>query len=143
MAQRNDLFVSKSRMAVMLTLDIIAGWRDCAAFILGIIHIVLSRTSKKVLGIGARWTVAFMENVGSVWNWAVVEFIRKAMRFDVVTSYADLSVPVLIVASGPVPTFIGAALNNFCPKAIRGRAQGANFVVMADDKPDGLAFDVS
>lgn len=87
--------------------------------------------------------VATVANVCSVWNRAVVQLIRKAMRLDVATCNTEMPIPMLIVASVPVPTFVRAALDNLLPITTFSGAQWANFVVMTADKADGLAFDMT
>ena len=76
-----------------------------SSFRSGVSHIGLCCAYEKVIWIAARWVVAMMAHVQSLWDWSIVEHPRcPTCENHFLISFIDTSVTVSVFISRPLPT---------------------------------------
>lgn len=137
-----DLLVCKKSATNLLALQLVV-----AAFLLAIRHVVIVGASKQVIRIATRWVIALVQNVQAVWDWAVVQFVGKAMGADLVSFAINLArqdaISIAVVVPSPKPTLGIFALVYMLPKAFFECLPWPNVVVMTNDKSPWLTLDVA
>lgn len=89
---------------------------------LHIIHVLLVRSKKQVVGVYAGRVITRMSDLHSGAYQAVVPFIRQAMGpKQIIAPKADNAVPAVRCSASPRPAFIGSAPINLFPKSLRQR----------------------
>lgn len=89
-----------------------------SSLLLAVPHVVLVCSKKEVLKIGTRRTVAFVEYVHSIWNWAAVKNpARNVCSYIAGIFRGYLAVAIRIFTPSPSPASIGD--DNLPPKPFR------------------------
>ena len=153
-APGDDLLVGVDGRRVIFA-DHTMPWRAYSALlIVAILNVISVVTKPKMSRIHAEAVsyvsnrialIAAMTHQHPFGNGSIVEFVRDTMGFGrsapAISSDIDLSVSVRASARSPMPTVIGAALVNLCPKASSDGLQDSHFVVVSLDKAQRLPFD--
>lgn len=105
--------------------------------------VLLGGSGVKMGGIHTAGPVAMVKTIKSVGDGSVMEFVRKAVRFNVAAVDSDLPVSMIVAAPSPVPAVAKATLVDLCPKSFIRWTYCSNLVVMAANKANGLTFNVS
>lgn len=120
--------------------------------LIGFIHSALVDHIRGVVGLSAekqvpriatRRIIAFVTNIHTWRDWAKTQFPSHAAcnRTNVASAIplaeSELSISIRIATGLPLPTFIGAALRDFLPKAFIDRARGFGSSPMAYKESDG------
>lgn len=87
-----------------------------STFPLHIFQINFGSTRKKMHRVYARWVVACMKHIESIWNGAIMNFIHNTVNSKVFFIYSTFSVPMSISAASPNPASI--RFMNFAQKFV-------------------------
>lgn len=93
-------------------------WLKAATLGVHIPHIVRMGAEKQMIWVGASRIVAFVANLHAFWSRAKMKHPRNAMDCHCPFVYADLAVSIAIQGANPVPTFIGAVIDDFFPETL-------------------------
>lgn len=115
--------LSRLLIAVLACCAVAAGavmdwWLMAATFGEHISGVVFGRAQKQVIGVRAWWIITLMQTVKTVGNWAVMQFVGKAVCGNQLPINAKLPITVLRRTADPAPTFLRAVLVYLFPKAI-------------------------
>lgn len=131
------LLISKSRSAGRL-----APWHSSLG--LGIAHVDFLVAKKKVKWVYTASTVALVKHAKALWNWAVMQEPRKAMRGRADSGYHEMPVAMSTFRSEPDPTWSKfwvsiwnrAVLVNFKPESFLRRSNwGSHNVISTKEHP--------
>lgn len=140
-----DLIFGQFRASTLFAFGAVVAALSALIYHVG--HIVLMRAKREVRRIHASGIVADVQDASAMKavtfrDWAIVQFIAKAMRGYLLVSNSKLPVSMNVTARAPFPTFIWAVLNNLCPEPFDVRGNGGLWM-MARQKWNGLALDVT
>lgn len=119
---------------IQLCIDVIRAdmhTASCASFTRTVLHIVRLRSQKQMIRIHTVYHVTFVEYPKSIWNWAIVQFIRETMRSIKLFSCIERSVTFASFTSSPQPTVARGALVYLLPKTLN---RWTRLVLMAVDE---------
>lgn len=92
--------------------------RDIGATFCGrVLHVLFVATQEQMAWVHASRIIAMMANFLPIWNGAVVKFIAKSVRVAWFATRSKRSIPFVVEASLPKPTFISRSLFYLAPKA--------------------------
>jgi len=116
----SDLGIGVLGKAVGFAFHLVGWWHNGAPSRNGIRCVLLGISHIKVIRIYTAWPVTLMKAIKSYGDWAIMEFIRKAVCSYCAPIDSDLPVPVLIAATCPIPTAVWPILVDLCPEAVFG-----------------------
>lgn len=131
------LYLGLIELCLMVLRTLHSRWVNSAVLVAHIARIVLLCTKKQVCRITTRWVVACVADMLAGWNWAVMQFVAKAMGIDANALDGKNSVTGLAQLLFPYPTAIWRILVYGLPKAFYGGAVGRS--VMGFDVGDGFS----
>lgn len=152
------VFASRTARAKLADLPDSIGGKFClrvpfplaaSTLICHIFHVLFVSIYKDMVGIAARWIVAFVTRLLTVWDWAMFQLVSEAVSKNSAlaaiffAAYYEYTIPISEFSGIPQPTLIGAANINFFPESFSDGAARSEIVMVALDEAEGLPFDIS